>query len=133
MEDGGERVKDFCLLTYKNALSLPDSISGVRGLMNTVHLVPCRDQSRRSAGSNRAVLHFLIPSGRLQCARDTTETRLTNGSMQREGGQTQSLELVPGSLGVGVSVMESIGNKQNPLHISATHTVITPSNLHCFM
>lgn len=72
----GEKVKDFCLLTYKNALSLPDSISGVRGLMNTVHLVPCRDQSRLSAGSNRAVLHFLIPSGRLQCTRDTTETHV---------------------------------------------------------
>lgn len=109
---------DFCLLTYKNALSLPDSINGVRGLMNTVNLVSCRDQSRRSAGSYRAVLQFLTPSGRLECTRDTTETRC----VQCEAGQTQSLELVPGCLGVGVSVMESVGNKQNPLHVSATHS-----------
>lgn len=68
--------------------------------MDTVHLVSCRDQS-----DFQLVL-----------------TEQFKQHVCSEGGQTQSPELVPGSLGVGVSVMEGVGNKQNPLHISATHT-----------
>lgn len=37
-------------------------------------------------------------------------------SSPEQTGPTQSPELAPGGLGVGVSVMEGVGNKQNPLH-----------------